>query len=330
VTIPGRGGLPPRRVDQSYAPPSPGIPPGSAAGILRAFELILFGTGPRGVFVYNGSPAAGNPPVIALTAPGVTRDPYGNAVLPDGLSLVFGGQTIFLGSVGGIPELEFLSGQAIEGTPANIASHSELSGALQFLELLLSGPKLGAVGNNDWVQIQMNSANQGATSFANMSFNYIDIAAVVRNYAAMDATGFNIRAGSIAAADPSTSPVLTETWHSLGIFSTATWTVNEGRYRLTPDNPAQCELDISLNAQVGGGAAGAFTWTNNLLSEYQFPGNYTRSYAMGFNGTITTATNNADVLVDGAGTSNPGRVRVQLPALPATTNATCTVNIPIS
>lgn len=324
MTIPGRGGLPPRRIDQQYAPPSPGIPPGSAAGIIRAFELILFGTGPRGVFVYSGTPALGNPPVIALTAPGVTKDPYGNTVLPGGLSIIFGGQTIFLGSVGGISELEFLSGGASEQAPANVASGLVGSALLQTIQLLISGPK-GA--GNDWTQIQLVSGNAGATTNAEIFFNYITTLGAALNYGTVGIGGFTT-IGPSFAVHPGSSPAILETWQTLGALSTGTWTVNTGRYRITPDG--QCELDISLNAQAGGGAAGAFTWANNLLAAYQFPGNYTRSYAMGFNGTITTATNNADVLIDGAGTSNPGRVRVQLPALPATTNATVTAIIPLT
>jgi hypothetical protein len=324
VTMPGRGGLPPRRIDQTYDPPSPGIPPGSAAGILRAFELILFGTGPRGVFVYSGQPAAGNPPVIALTAPGVTKDPYGNTVLPGGLSIIFGGQTIFLGDVSGLAELEFLSGSAAEQTPANLASGLAGSGLLQTIQFLMSGPK-GA--GSDWTQMQMVSGNAGATVNAAAFFNYITSGGVPLTYANIGIGGFTT-IGPSFAVHPGSSPAVLETWQSLGAFSTATWTVNTGRYRITPDG--ECEIDISLNAQAGGGAAGAFTWANNLLADYQFAGNYTRSYAMGFNGTITTATNNADVLVDGAGTSNPGRVRVQLPALPATTNATLTCRIPLA
>lgn len=124
----------------------------------------------------------------------------------------------------------------------------------------------------------------------------------------------------VAAATP-------EGWHSLGAFSSALWTVNTGRYRLTPEG--YCRIDIALTANAAT-AAGVFTWAITPPAPYRFPGNYTRAYAAGFNGTITTATNNADVLVDGAGTSSPGRIRVQLPALPAGTSMALTVDIPLS
>lgn len=220
MTIPGRGGLPPRRVDQVYTPPVPGVPPGSSAGIVRAILVLIFGNGRnRGLFVYNGTPAAGNPPVIALTAPGVVTDPYGNAVLPGGLSIVFGGQTIFLGSVGGIPELQFLSGSASEATAANVAGH--LSGVLpaQFLQLLMSGPKSNVVGSQDWVQIEMDSAAFDGSSTANMFLNYIGTGGGVHGYAFLDGTGFNITAGSIVAAHPGALPLIPETWQTLALIN---------------------------------------------------------------------------------------------------------------
>jgi hypothetical protein len=119
-----------------------------------------------------------------------------------------------------------------------------------------------------------------------------------------------------------------ETWHSLGSFGAASWTINQGRYQLTSEG--ECEIDIALNAQVGGGAAGTFTWTNTLPAAYQFAGNYSRSYPLAYNGTIAAGQNYGVILVDGAGTPNPGRVRIQLAALPATTNVGNTARIPLS
>jgi hypothetical protein len=37
-----------------------------------------------GIFVHNGTPALGNPPVLALPANGVKTDPYGNPVTSGG------------------------------------------------------------------------------------------------------------------------------------------------------------------------------------------------------------------------------------------------------
>src|SRR5271156_1130797 len=46
--------------------------------ILAQLIEIISGTPGSGLFVYNGAPALGNPPVLSIVAPGVTTDPYGN------------------------------------------------------------------------------------------------------------------------------------------------------------------------------------------------------------------------------------------------------------
>jgi hypothetical protein len=60
-----------------------GVQPGNQTGITIARIVIIYSSGTgavSGLFVYNGTPAYGNPPVFAVVAPGVTQDPYGNAV----------------------------------------------------------------------------------------------------------------------------------------------------------------------------------------------------------------------------------------------------------
>lgn len=73
------GGLPEPRPDQSYAPPPPGVAPGTQAGVFRGRLVIIYGTGANtGLFIYNGNPALGNPPILAITT--ASTDPYGNSV----------------------------------------------------------------------------------------------------------------------------------------------------------------------------------------------------------------------------------------------------------
>ena len=70
-----------RRPDQMSDPPPSAVAPTQAAGILRARAVVIFGTGPTaGLFVYNGTPALGNPPQIAIVPTGVTKDPFGNLI----------------------------------------------------------------------------------------------------------------------------------------------------------------------------------------------------------------------------------------------------------
>src|SRR6266702_1912377 len=79
----GRGGNPPMTPRQALGMPQSragsGPAPQNTTFIGRL--VIIFGTGPgSGLFVYQGAPKAGNPPVFAVVAPGVTADPYGNLV----------------------------------------------------------------------------------------------------------------------------------------------------------------------------------------------------------------------------------------------------------
>jgi hypothetical protein len=44
-------------------------------------QIIIYGSGPAtGLFIYNGVPALGNPPILSAVPPGVTTDPVGNTV----------------------------------------------------------------------------------------------------------------------------------------------------------------------------------------------------------------------------------------------------------
>lgn len=79
------GGLPPRRIDQLLAPSEASAPSPATPGTVR--RLIIGGTGssPVGWFIYNGTPAAGNPPVDYSVPNGVLADPFGNALPGPGI-----------------------------------------------------------------------------------------------------------------------------------------------------------------------------------------------------------------------------------------------------
>lgn len=74
------GRLPPARPDQAWRPgPDRVIAPGGAGGTFRGRLVVIFGTGSNsGLFIYNGQPALGNPPIFAATT--ASLDPYGNVV----------------------------------------------------------------------------------------------------------------------------------------------------------------------------------------------------------------------------------------------------------
>lgn len=70
-----------QRPDQIIEPPPSAVPASTAAGTLRARQVVIFGTGVNvGLFVYTGTPASGNPPQIAIVPSTTTTDPFGNAI----------------------------------------------------------------------------------------------------------------------------------------------------------------------------------------------------------------------------------------------------------
>jgi hypothetical protein len=56
-----------------------GVQPGTSPSIILARYVVIFGAD-GGLFIYDGTPAKGNPPVLSAVAPGTTEDPYGNSV----------------------------------------------------------------------------------------------------------------------------------------------------------------------------------------------------------------------------------------------------------
>lgn len=68
------------RPDQALQPRSrAGSGPAPQSQVFFGKLVIISSGGPStGLFVYSGTPALGNPPVLAIVAPGVTHDPFGN------------------------------------------------------------------------------------------------------------------------------------------------------------------------------------------------------------------------------------------------------------
>lgn len=83
MSIDPAGGVAPRRVDQYAAPSSAALLPSPQTQEFVG-KLVVIGSGQpgTGLFIYNGTPGLGNPPVVAAVAPGTTVDPYGNPVSP--------------------------------------------------------------------------------------------------------------------------------------------------------------------------------------------------------------------------------------------------------
>lgn len=201
VTRKGLGGLPRRRPDQPPVTPPGAGPAGASAGIFRGRLVIVSGNTPTsGVFIYNGNPGL-NTLFLSIAGPATTADPFGNPVRGGGAAIYAGGQTIFLGPVGGVPELQVSTGAAFELTPANMAA--SLAGAIghQVMLFLMSGPQGSPAGANDWVQVELASANQDGSSTASASLNYIDTSGTLHQPAFWNSFGFTIDTGQYAPGD---------------------------------------------------------------------------------------------------------------------------------
>lgn len=79
MTIPGAGGQVPPRPDQEYRGGGGVVIAPGSSNIVRATQVVVFGTGAgTGLFVYSGTPALGNPPIFWATS--ATKDPFGNTI----------------------------------------------------------------------------------------------------------------------------------------------------------------------------------------------------------------------------------------------------------
>lgn len=134
AAVAGVGGLPPRRLDQRLTGTSrAGTGPAPQTGFFVGKFVVIFGTG-GGVFIYSGAPGPGHPPILYETAPGVLKDPFGNA-LPI--------------TTGGLVDVDPATGRATQLNSSILAFYQGVTewGALQ-LELLSGHPlvSLAATG----------------------------------------------------------------------------------------------------------------------------------------------------------------------------------------
>lgn len=91
VSVFGKGGTPPRPLNAPDArQASGGVQPGQSPGVVFARRVIVFGSD-DGVYVYSGTPRAGNPP-IEWISPG-TSDPYGNTLPAQGIGSQLAGNS---------------------------------------------------------------------------------------------------------------------------------------------------------------------------------------------------------------------------------------------
>lgn len=223
---PPGGRLTPPAIWQAHRPgPKRVIAPGGAAGIFRGRLVIITGTGAgSGLFIYAGTPALGNPPVLSAVAPGTTTDPYGNPVLAvlelQGAAGVLSITTPAL--------VQFPSLAAFENTIAGVAAGVGGTIPAQFISLGIRSASTTTAGARDLVELSLNSANADNSSSANMDFIYFGSNGTPHEYAFVDITGLNILAGSIVGVDPGSSPATPATWHTIALQNGYTAGTNNG------------------------------------------------------------------------------------------------------
>jgi len=254
-------------------------------GTVIANTVIVFGTGGALLF-YNGTPALGN--LFLAISPNGGTDTFGNVYLP-GIDCGISNTIVHIyNKASNIGVIDF-------PTQINIESAiSELSGATsglsghRFIQLACFGPGLSNAlvpGHDDFVHTTWNSANEDGTSSANLDFNYHETTAAggaLNEYAYMDASGFNITAGSAVGVQPGTGTVVTpavaDPWHNLTLANGWAAAGSVGvRYRKGVENEVKFDVVVSS-------AAATSNQVGTMPAGYRPSG--TRYFALGSNDNV--------------------------------------------
>lgn len=218
-----------------------------------------------GLFLYNGQPALGTLMFSIAATAGV--DPFGNAYLANEDVGQFAPLVHIYSIPGSSGVIDFPTQYSAAGILEKIVSEiagsvvENAPGAHHFLQMLARGPSINLSGHDDYVFLEFNSANEDATSFANMEFIYQDpttAGGIGHEYCFMDGSGFHVTAGSINSVDPNSgltpaNPARGEIWHPLGGLGLAnSFTQISGQmnsaYRLLPDGNVQIEVGLTRAA----------------------------------------------------------------------------------
>jgi hypothetical protein len=130
--------------------------------------VIVFGQN-EGVFVYNGTPSLGNPPILSIA--NSNTDPYGNTITPS-LSLAEFPQLFYAG----VPALGSL-----------IGAIAAMAGTDNFGNDYIAGAQIGAPGNNQIQLIPNPSVQSGVPTNVNITAAINGIFAGVANLTTTDA-----------------------------------------------------------------------------------------------------------------------------------------------
>lgn len=244
MTIPGLGGQQPAPLN---APPAgqvaTGVQPGISNAVITANKVIVFGVN-GGVFVYNGIPAAGNPPVEWLS--GGTTDPFGNSLPSAGA-----GSQVAGNFWSALNDGSFLS--APEGVAIGFASNAE--GSLPGIMKIGSG--LRSLADTPAALLVKSESASGPAP-------QVEVQAGLEVDGTLTATGGTISLPTV---------ITTDTWHAMPAFSAGySHGTPAPAYKLNPDNT----VSFAGQVDVASGTAGATFVTLGTSSYYpvsvkQFP-----------------------------------------------------------
>jgi hypothetical protein len=151
-----------------------GMPPGFGFQTINNATIIVSSSAAgTGIFIYNGSPGVGNL-IGSIAAPGVTADPFANAVSPEIALYGSGNQSIVFNVGSGVATETFSTGASFEGTKALFKTGTVGSGAAQIMQLDMFGPASNVAGATDNVGIILASSNDGGTVNAQGTLVYND------------------------------------------------------------------------------------------------------------------------------------------------------------
>jgi hypothetical protein len=314
-----------------FKPAAPLTSPTPSWGILKNGLAYFFGltiTGgslvfpggyvdATGMFTYNGTPGAGTL-IQSTTPPSTTFDKYGNAIVGTNttyqkISSVSWEAVAYQGN-----EVQFFTATSAAGPWVNTG---------QSIVFSTSGPQGIELNGAAGVGLVVGPASVKTSGSVPLLAQF---GATVSNQALNATAGLAVTGGTTTDSETVTgqltatggtagSPTLitTDGWHPLGALGAGSgYTVVQGRYQLTSDG--RYEVDVNLTAGAAT-VAGVYAFANTLPS----PPPDVRSYPLGYNGTVTAATNFPDLRID-----TSGNVRVQLPVLPNTTVVSATQRVP--
>lgn len=224
MTTPGRPNVSDGLIPPLNAPKgrmlTPGIQAGVSNNIVLAQYVVVFGT-TGGVFIYDGIPAAGNPPIYWTG--NVTADPYGNALVQGTWAGQMGAIQVGMQAdpVAGTASVFFVPSSA-HALPGSMSMAE--SGTQSILQIFgvqtTDNPDSASDSVGMYLWDHGSSGLPGATS-ALQGIYFDSNTGNPQMFYSGDYNGLKVGGASVVAAEPGSyspaSPWVNETWHDITV-----------------------------------------------------------------------------------------------------------------